>query len=164
MRLKFGYNEPIRELGAPTRQRFKRTRKRNYEMRHGVEATRGRSGFDPKGSWEHPRRSAPRAGGARRAARIAGKEQLAACTYCNATARAGILYRRKECPQALFFCGSAHRARAPAPPRRAPARADLLNETNVKWLLANIYARAPRGPGSALSIAGGLLALCLRDS
>ena len=39
MRLKFGYNEPIRELGAPTRPQLKRTRKRNYEMRHGVEAT-----------------------------------------------------------------------------------------------------------------------------
>ena len=39
MRLKFGKSEPIRELGAKTRPLFKRTRKRNYEMRHGVEAT-----------------------------------------------------------------------------------------------------------------------------
>ena len=142
MRLKFGKSEPIRELGAPTRQRFKRTRKRKYKMRHGVEPTPKLQNLGPTSCGEHPRRSAPRAGGARRAARIAGKEQLAACTYCNATARAGILYRRKECPQALFFSGPAEAS--PPPPK--PSEGLLPSSRPPPPRPASVAHRAPRCP------------------
>ena len=67
MRLKFGKSEPNASWALRPARYSSELGNEIRKMAHGAEPTPGQSGFDTKGSWEHPRRSAPRAGGARRA-------------------------------------------------------------------------------------------------